>query len=61
MEAASLGILISTLVGVIATFIVNVIQSIKEDHFQSECFGGKCCKMSNDFKGTGNSTTKQES
>lgn len=51
MEPVTLSLLITTLVASGLTFIINVIQSIKENHFQSDCFGGKCCSVTNDFKG----------
>ena len=34
---------IVTLVGIICTFLLNVYQSARSKHFESECFN--CCSM----------------
>lgn len=40
---------ITTLVVTICGLVLGVFQSIRSNHFQSECFG--CCKMSDEYKG----------
>lgn len=41
-------IMITTLVVTVLGLLINLFQSIKENHFESECFN--CCKITNDLK-----------
>lgn len=39
MDPITLGILIATIVTSSLTFLLNIYQSIKSEHFHSECYG----------------------
>lgn len=50
-------ITITTLVITCCGLFLNIFQSIKENHFESECFN--CCRISNDYKGKDNNSDKK--
>jgi hypothetical protein len=49
-------ITLTTLIVTACGLFLSIFQSIKENHFESECF--KCCKITNDYKGKDNCDKK---